>query len=129
MKTITYRRTGRKLRSSGSIIDRSPAGLVKVKPDRHQWRAIWITDDEIEAGEGKAPQKPRQRVEGQKRQPRKPRAPKAQPAPAWKQALVEIRNLADDHSPDSWPPIKMAALNALADEVEAAHRKLETYLI
>lgn len=62
MKTvqqITYLRAGRTLRASGSIIETdSRTGMFKVKPVRDEWRAIWLTVHEIQAGGDRAPANP-----------------------------------------------------------------------
>lgn len=49
---ITYLRTGRQIRGTGKFVEKA-AGLTKVKPDRDDWKHIWLTAAEIEAGSHK----------------------------------------------------------------------------
>jgi len=56
---ITYRRAGRTLRASGSIIETDHrTGSFKVKPTRDEWKAVWITVQEIQNGGDRAPATP-----------------------------------------------------------------------
>jgi len=58
-RTITYRRAGRTLRASGSIIETDHrTGSFKVKPTRDEWKAVWITVQEIQNGGDRAPATP-----------------------------------------------------------------------
>lgn len=128
MKTTSYLRTGRKLRATGTVIERN-GNMVKVKPTRDDWGMIWLTPSEIEAGSEKPPVRPREKRE--KLQERKPRQPRKKPAPLpprWKQLVNEVRTLEIDHVPEGWPAIKMKTVSALADELEAAHQTLSQYL-
>lgn len=124
MATIHYLRTGRKLRSTGTILDKGESGMVKVKPSRDSWGSVWLTAAEIEAGRGKAPQTPRKTA---KDKPKRVKKPKPAPVPKWKQLVERVRanhdremlcfGIADDD-------LQMQ----LADELEAAHALLEQSL-
>lgn len=58
---ITYLRTGRQTRATGTIIEINHARRVyKVKPKRKEWGMIWIHAKEIEAGQEKPPIRPRE---------------------------------------------------------------------
>jgi hypothetical protein len=49
--SITYIRRGRKKRSKGVVASIDPStGLIKVKPDRYDWRHIYVTPEEVAAG-------------------------------------------------------------------------------
>ena len=53
---VTYRRAGRTLRASGSIIETDTrTGMFKVKPARDEWKSVWITVKEIQNGGDRAP--------------------------------------------------------------------------
>lgn len=50
---ITYRRTGRTMKASGTIIEADPQrGLFKVKPAHPRWRSIWVGVPEIQQAAG-----------------------------------------------------------------------------
>ena len=128
MKTITYLRDGRKLRSSGEVIWRSKDGITKVKPAREGWGCVLVTPEEIEAGKEKPPYQPRKKSEAPTQKPKRQRKPKPQPLPKWKQLIDEVRIMEIDHVPEGWPAVKMHTITALADELEAAHAKLSELL-
>jgi hypothetical protein len=121
MKTaplISYRREGRKLRASGTLIERWQ-GMAKVKPLRDDWGIVWVSPEEIEAGSQKGPPIARKApVEGEERKKRE-RVPKPPPKPRWKELVGEIRILEIDHVPEGWPCVKMKLLSEIADELEA----------
>lgn len=130
MKTTSYLRTGRKLRASGTVVERN-GSMVKVKPTRDDWGMIWLTPSEIEAGSEKPPVRPREKREKpHERKPRQTRKSKKQAPslPLWKQLVSEVRTYEIDHVPEGWPAIKMKTVTALADELEAAHSKLSQFL-
>lgn len=117
MKTaepIIYLREGRKLRASGTLIERWQ-GMAKVKPLRDDWGIVWVSPAEIEAGSEKGPPFARKApVEGEERKPRV-KVPKPPPVPKWKQ-LVEFVRIAENHG-DQFIPTPIAA--KLAAELEA----------
>jgi hypothetical protein len=50
---ITYRRTGRTMKATGTIIEADPKrGLFKVKPAHPRWRSIWVGVPEIQQAAG-----------------------------------------------------------------------------
>ena len=130
MNAITYLRRGRKLRSSGSVVERDEiTRMTKVKPARDDWGMIWLDENEIQAGKEKPPIRPREpKDKPQESKPRQPRKKPDPPAPRWKQLVAEVRILESDHVPESWPPIKMHVVSALADELETAQAKLAEFL-
>ena len=128
MKTITYLRTGRKLRSSGEVIWKSRDGIAKVKPAREGWGCVLVTPEEIEAGKEKPPYQPRPKKETPAEKPMRTRKPKPLPLPRWKELVATIRTFEIDHSPLGWPAVRMGLLTAMADELEATHAKLSELL-
>lgn len=130
MKTVTYLRNGRKLRASGVIVYRAPVqGLFKVKPHRDDWAAVWVTDEEIAAGNGKPPPQARKKpVEKKASKPRRTRQPKPAPLPVWKQLVKDVREYEKEYTPESWCPIRLVTVSALANELEAAHARLAEFL-
>jgi hypothetical protein len=104
---ITYLRAGRKVRASGTVIDRHPTGEVKVKPDRPDWGCIWLTQDEIDAGAVKPPIIPRKKAEDDgtgmvfMRSDRRPRKKKPAPKPDWQQAVDDGREFLSRNAGDA----------------------------
>jgi hypothetical protein len=115
--SIIYLRAGRKLRARGSVLDHGPNGMLKVKPTRDDWNAIWITADESAAGKTKPAPIERKAPTA----PRKPAKPKPAPLPRWKQLVAEVRMLELCQSLNPKPCVSKEFLSALADELEAAH--------
>lgn len=97
---ITYLRTGRKVRATGTVIDHSPTGAVKVKPSREDWGAIWLTPEEIEAGKIAPPIVPRTKKEAAEPPPPRPRRKKI-PVPEWKAAIDDGRAFVTKYTGDS----------------------------
>ncbi len=125
--SITYLRTGRSVRATGSIVDRYRNGSVKVMPARDDWNHIIVTPAEIDAGREKPPIAPREKLAAAPddlKPPRKARAPKPPPLPRWKQ-LVNIVRAANDDS-RLFPGITMNMVVELADELEAAQSLFQT---
>jgi hypothetical protein len=118
MKTVSYLRKGRKLRASGSVMDRGPSGTVKVKPARDSWGCVWLSPEEIEAGKEKPAYQAREKSEAApiKRE----RKPKPIPLPRWKELVNRVRTFEVDHHPSGWPAVKMGFLTEIADELEKA---------
>jgi hypothetical protein len=117
MPTIHYLRTGRKLRATGTVLDRGENGMLKVKPTRDSWGSVWLTAAEIEAGKGKAPQTPRKAAEAK---PKREKKPKPAPVPRWRQLVQEVRTMEIDHQPEGRPRVTMKFLTELANELEAS---------
>lgn len=60
-ETIHYRRQGRKLRASGTVVATDKlTGLKKVKPVRPGWKHVFVSDEEIAAGSEKPDYQPKQ---------------------------------------------------------------------
>lgn len=129
MNAVTYLRKGRKLRASGVIVHRARVdGLFKVKPDREDWGHIWITDEEIAAGQGKPiPRAKREKPAEQPKRQRKTK-PKAARMPRWREMIAEVRMLELDPIPDALRCIKFSFVSELANELEAAHARLANFL-
>lgn len=112
---VTYLRSGRVVRGTGTVVDRRP-GAVKVKPDRPDWRHVWITDAEIDAG--------REKPGIQKREPRatdapkKERKPKAVPVPAWKAAIEDANAFLKTYEFDTWLNEPKRLIRRLVSELE-----------
>ena len=119
--TIAYLRRGRTKRAFGTILDRNAQGLTKVKPSRDDWKAIWLTPDEVSAGASKAPRKPREAQKEAVPAKKRERKPKPVPVPRWKQLVERVRIYEVDHHPEGWPSVQMKTLTALADELESAY--------
>lgn len=117
---ITYLRTGRHIRGTGTIIWKDPDGIAKVKPSREGWGCVLITPAEIEAGQEKPPIQPREKPATPAKKPRRAKTPKPAPLPSWKQLVDRVRLYEVDHHPKGWPGVEMEFLTALADELEAA---------
>jgi hypothetical protein len=116
---ITYLRTGRSIRGTGSAIWKSPDGVIKIKPSRDGWGCILVTPEEIEAGKEKPAIRHREKLP--EYQPAKrERKPKPAPLPRWKELVERVRLFELDHVPDGWPGVQMRFLSELADELEAA---------
>lgn len=131
METISYRRLGRKLRATGSVIEKDQkTRMTKVKPLREDWGTVWLAPAEIEAGKEKPPTRPREKRDQAETKPKRRKMPKpvTAPEPKWKRLVAEVRTLEIDHVPDGWPAVKMKTLSALADELESAHSKLAEFL-
>ena len=117
MKTtnsITYLRTGRKLRASGEVIWKAPDGIVKDKPSRECWGCVVITPEEIEAAKHKGPIIER-KTPATPAEPKK-RKPKPVPVPRWKQMVESVRF----EQAQGTQLVSMVIAIALADELEAA---------
>jgi hypothetical protein len=128
-QTVTYLREGRKLRATGVMVANAPKqGLVKVKPHREDWGHVWITREEIAAGQGKPLVQSRKPASENPKKTRKPRAKKQPPKPRWQQLIHEVRTLEIEHVPDGWPCVRMRTLTELANELEAARAKLAEFL-
>lgn len=119
--TIAYLRRGRSKRAFGTILDRNPQGLVKVKPSPDAWKAVWLTPQEVAAGASKAPRKPKDTPKPSAPAKKRERKPKPAPLPRWKELVERVRTYEIDHHPEGWPAIQMKTLSALADELEAAY--------
>lgn len=116
--TITYLRTGRHKRASGKVVDLGPKQTVKVKPDHLDWKHVWLTPEEIAAGQEKPPIQPRKKLAEapDDLKPKRERKPKAPPIPRWKQ-LIELVKIAETYG-DQFIPI--ATARELADQLEAS---------
>ena len=112
---ITYLRAGRKLRATGSLVEKD-RGLLKVKPDREDWGHVWLTQEEITAGGAKGPS-----IARKKSEPRKScdRRPKPIPPPRWKVLVGKIREIQDDYPALPHPPVSQQLLSEIADELES----------
>ncbi|MEY3895581.1 MAG: hypothetical protein RLZZ214_1100 [Verrucomicrobiota bacterium] len=117
---ITYLRTGRSIRGTGSAIWKSPDGVIKIKPARDGWGCILVTPEEIEAGKEKPAIRHREKLETPAEKPKRERKPKPAPLPRWKELVERVRLFELDHVPDGWPGVQMRFLSELADELEAA---------
>jgi hypothetical protein len=113
MKTITYLRSGRKLRASGQVIWKAPDGIVKVKPSREGWGCVVISPEEIEAAKHKGPMIERKAPAEPKKRERKP---KPVPVPRWKQMVERVRI----EQAQGTQLVSMEIAVALAEELEAA---------
>ena len=102
--------------------------MVKVTPSHPGWAAIWLTQDEIDAGKEKPPLKPRQKPAAPSTAPRRTRTKKPPPAPAWAQMVARVRTYEKDHTPKGWPAVEMSFLSEMADELEKAHLRLSELL-
>lgn len=104
---ITYLRAGRKVRASGTIIDRSSTGAVKVKPERTDWGSVWLTTEEISAGAVKPPIIPRKKAEpdpnalAYMRPEKRRRKKKPVAKPDWQQAVDDGRAFLSRNAGDS----------------------------
>lgn len=59
-RPITYRRGSRRRRLRGVVVESDPVtGMVKVKPAHPEWRMVWLSPDEVAAGQHGAPKNPR----------------------------------------------------------------------
>jgi hypothetical protein len=117
---ITYLRTGRTIRGTGTAIWKSPDGVVKVKPSRDGWGCILVTPEEIKAGKEKPAIRHREKPEVPIEKPKRERKPKPAPLPRWKELVERVRLYEVDHLPNGSPCVQMKFLSALADELEAA---------
>lgn len=113
---ITYLRSGRHVRATGTIIRLYAGGAVRVKPSREDWGIILVTPEEIKAGKEKPPIQPREKPETPAEKPKRERKPKPAPVPRWKQLVEEIR-IAQTYG-DQFVPIQLAG--KIADELESA---------
>ncbi len=128
METISYLRRGRKLRATGAVIEKDSATrMTKVKPLREDWGAIWLDQSEIDAGREKPPIRPREKRDDAEPKP-KPRKAKSEALPKWKQLVGDVREYEREYTPESWCPINLGTVSALADELESAHAKLAEFL-
>lgn len=114
---ITYLRTGRTIRGTGTAIWKSPDGVVKIKPSRDGWGCILVTPEEIEAGREKPAIRHRERLP-EYQPPKRKSKPKPTPLPRWKQIVEQVRAAECDSR--LFPGITMALVSELADELEAA---------
>jgi hypothetical protein len=118
---ITYLRTGRTIRGTGTAIWKSPDGVVKIKPSRDGWGCILVTPEEIEAGKEKPAIRHREKPEGEAPAPvKREKKPKPPPVLRWKQLVERVRLYEVDHHPEGWPGVQMKFLTEMADELEAA---------
>jgi hypothetical protein len=124
---ITYLRRGRVKRSGGTLIMRE-GGMTKVWPSHPGWAAIWLTQEEIDAGKEKPPLGPRQKQVKPATAPKRTRQPKPAPPPAWAQLVARVRTFEIDHTPKGWPAVQMEFLTELADELEKAQARLSEFL-
>ena len=113
---ITYLRIGRHKRASGKIVDFGPKQTVKVKPDHLDWKHVWITPKEIDAGKEKPPIQPREKPASDEPKPKRERKQKSPPIPRWRELIEQVK-IAETFS-DQFISIKLA--RDLADELEAA---------
>jgi hypothetical protein len=117
---ITYLRTGRTIRGTGTAIWKSPDGVVKVKPSRDGWGCILVTPEEIAAGKEKPAIRHREKPSAPIDKPKRERKPKSDPLPRWKELVARVRLYEVDHHPEGWPGVQMKFLSELADELESA---------
>jgi len=118
---LTYLRTGRQLRATGTLLLSYPLGAKKVKPSRDSWGAIMVTAEEIEAGNQKGPITPRSKpVEPSERKKRE-KVPKPPPQPRWRQLVDIVRSNAEKQMLCFGElPQEMEIQVELADLLEAA---------
>jgi hypothetical protein len=120
---ITYLRTGRHVRATGTIIRRYHSnGAMKVKPTREGWGIILVTAEEIEAGKEKPPIQPREKPTTPPEKPKRERKPRPAPVPRWRELVEEVR-IARTYG-DQFISIQLAG--QLADEIEAAQNLFQS---
>lgn len=124
--TITYLRSGRHVRATGTVIRRYAGGAARVKPSREDWGIILVTAEEIDAGKEKPPIQPREKPASDEPRPKRERKPKPAPVPRWKQLVNRVRLYEVDHHPDGWPGVQMKFLTEIADELEAAQNLFQS---